>query len=147
MRLKIELVPSTSWGDNLRSELSKTEWTKISRATSDKADGKCEVCGQKPRTRRPDCHEIWEYDDENKVQKLIGLVALCSTCHKAKHLGRTLSVEPIEVQERVLKKIMAMNDFDQKDLEAYVAEVFYEHHLRSQHTWSVDTSWLKGSQK
>jgi hypothetical protein len=24
-----------------------------------------------------ECHEIWEYNDEDKIQKLIGLISLC----------------------------------------------------------------------
>ena len=31
------------------------------------------------------CHEEWAYDDETLVQKLTGLVALCSRCHLVKH--------------------------------------------------------------
>jgi len=141
--LEIELVPSSSWGDNLRKELSASKWRKLSISCSDRAGGRCEVCGTKPRNRRPDCHEIWEYDDVKKVQRLVGLVALCTTCHKAKHLGRTLSVESAEVRDRVLMKLMKMNEMSVDELEAYIIEVFKKYEERSRHKWTVDTSWLE----
>lgn len=34
---------------------------------------------------RLECHEVWEYDEENSIQRLSGLLALCTWCHKVKH--------------------------------------------------------------
>ena len=152
MGLSIELVPSSSWGNNLRSEanLSKREWGKLRKACYESAGHKCEICGGvgwrryngKPKSI-VECHEIWAYDDKKKVQTLKGLIALCPTCHKAKHLGRTLSVESQEVQDKVLSQLMKINDLDVDELEEYIVEVFQKHAERSQHKWSLDLSWLK----
>lgn len=145
MILKVELVPSTSWGNNLRSEanLSKAQWDKLRKQCYRDANYKCEVCNGKGDKWPVECHEIWHYDDANKVQTLRGLIALCPTCHKAKHLGRTLSVESQEVQDKVLRQLMKINDLDVDELEEYIVEVFQKHAERSQHRWSLDLSWLK----
>ena len=145
MILKVELVPATSWGNNLRSEanLSKAQWDKLRKQCYRDANYKCEVCNGKGDKWPVECHEIWHYDDVNKVQTLKGLIALCPTCHKAKHLGRTLSVESQEVQDKVLRQLMKINDLDVDELEDYIVEVFQKHAERSQHRWSLDLSWLK----
>ena len=90
-----------------------------------------------------ECHEIWSYDDRKKVQTLKGLIALCPTCHKAKHLGRTLSVEKPPVRDKVLIHILEQNEMTVDELEAYIVEVFEEHSERSRHQWKIDLSWLE----
>ena len=51
-RLTVELIPSTCWFSNLRSELSKEEWDRLRRATYERASQRCEVCGQRGRRTR-----------------------------------------------------------------------------------------------
>lgn len=34
---------------------------------------------------RLECHEVWEYDEENSIQRLSKLLALCTPCHRVKH--------------------------------------------------------------
>ena len=84
MKLTVELVPRSLWGINLRSELPKSKWDKLRKATYKKANFVCEICGGVGRKWPVECHEIWHYDDENKVQRLDGLIALCPPCHQVK---------------------------------------------------------------
>ena len=90
-----------------------------------------------------ECHEIWEYDDNTHTQTLKGLISLCPTCHKAKHLGRTLSVEPQHVKDEVLFKMIELNVMTVDELEAYIVEVFETWQRRSQHDWVLDLTWLE----
>jgi hypothetical protein len=146
MKLTIELVPKSSWGNNLRSEanLSKEAWDKLRKSSYKKAGYRCEVCkGQGPKWP-VECHEIWDYDDEKGVQTLKGLVSLCPICHKAKHLGRTLSVEPEEIKTEVLLKIMDLNSFTEEQLEEYIISVFDKWQERSSKSWALDLTWLEG---
>lgn len=145
MKLTIELVPQSSWGNNLRSEanLSKAQWDKLRKASYKQAGYKCEVCGGKGSKWPVECHEIWEYDDQNKTQTLKGLISLCPTCHKVKHIGRTLSVEPPEVQSRVLHKLASVNNLTPQETEDYIVQVFEVWNERSQHQWTLDLSWLE----
>lgn len=38
-----------------------------------------------PSKVRLECHEVWDYDDAMRVQRLSELVALCTRCHQVKH--------------------------------------------------------------
>ena len=99
------------------------------------------------RTRRSG-HEIWEYDDMRfgnmtHTQTLKGLISLCPTCHKAKHLGRTFSVEPQHVKDEVLFKMVELNNMTVEELENYIISVFETWQRRSQHDWVLDLTWLE----
>jgi hypothetical protein len=50
-----------------------------------------EICKETGKTQgykhNVECHEIWEYNDEDKIQKLIGLISLCPICHLTKNIS------------------------------------------------------------
>jgi hypothetical protein len=142
MKLSVELVPQSSWGNNLRSEanIPRSEWDILRKKCYKDAGYVCEICSGKGNRHPVECHEKWEYNDQTKTQKLVGLIALCPTCHKAKHLGRTLSVE--RGKDRVLMHMMKVNDMSVDDLESYIVEVFEVWQERSGHAWKLDLSWL-----
>ena len=145
MKLQIELVPQSSWGNNLRSEanLSKAQWDTLRKESYRKADYKCEICFGKGPKWPVECHEIWHYDDNTKTQTLKGLISLCPTCHKAKHIGRTLSVEPQYIQDQVIQHLTLMNNLTPQQTENYIVEVFNVWRERSLHQWKLDLSWLE----
>jgi hypothetical protein len=144
MKLTIELVPQSSWGNNLRSEanLSKAQWDKLRKASYKRAGYRCEICSGKGSKWPVECHEIWEYDDQKHIQTLKGLISLCPTCHKAKHIGRTLSVEPPAAQALVLNQLATLNQMTPVQLEEYLVHVFEVWGQRSQHQWTLDLTWL-----
>jgi hypothetical protein len=133
-KLTIELVPSTSWGDNLRSKLPKDTWDVLRRKCYQDADYCCEVCGKRGLVH---AHEIWNYDDEKHIQKLNRLIALCPTCHGVKHFGRT---QAIGKGEEALKHLMVVNSWTRKQVLDYVAKSFAIWQKRSQYIWKVDIS-------
>ena len=147
MKLTVELVPQSSWGNNLRSEanLSKAQWDKLRKKSYQKANYRCEICGGKGPKWPVECHEIWHYDDETHTQTLKGLISLCPTCHKAKHLGRTLSVESQEVQSEVILKLATVNQLNPQQTEEYIVKVFEQWQQRSQHQWDLDLTWLQSN--
>jgi len=81
MKLTIELVPSTAWYSNVRSNVSKEVWDIIRKKSYAKANYKCEVCGDVGTNQgvghKVECHEIWHYDDDSHTQTLTGLISLC----------------------------------------------------------------------
>ncbi len=137
MRLTIELVPQTSWGDNLRKALTTSAWDKIRKATYAKYGHRCGICGAEGRLN---CHEIWEYDDEHHNQRLRGFIALCEWCHHVKHLGRAsiLAAQGKLDYERVVQHYMAVNGCDRATFEQQRKEAFRLWKARSQHEWDVD---------
>lgn len=144
MKLTVELVPSTSWGNNLRKEanLSKNEWDALRKASYKKAGYKCEICGGKGNKHPVECHEIWEYDDSSKTQTLKGLISLCPPCHKVKHLGFAFS-QGGEVFTKSVDHLISVNGLSPQEALDYVLSVFEQHTIRSQYDWHLDLSWLE----
>jgi hypothetical protein len=86
-RLTVELVPSTCWYTNVRSNVSKAVCDRLRRRVAAQTGNRCEICGGRGRRWPVECHEVWHYDDEVKVQRLERLAALCPACHEVKHAG------------------------------------------------------------
>lgn len=86
LKLKIQLIPRKAWNRNLRSVLSTEEWQNLRTRTLQRAGNKCEVCGNDKHLH---CHEQWEFDPVTRTQKLVGLQAVCESCHAIIHFGRT----------------------------------------------------------
>ena len=93
-KLTIELIPVGTWGSNLRSMMTQTQWDKLRKHCYAEAGHVCEICGDsglnQGRKHAVEAHEIWTYDDANCVQTLERIHILCPRCHQVKHLGRTL---------------------------------------------------------
>jgi len=142
-KLTIELVPSTCWFSNVRSELPKKEWDRLRKESYAKANHKCEVCGGSGREQgykhSVECHEIWHYDDENKIQTLEGLISLCPRCHQVKHMGRTTVIGK---QAVAFKHLEEVNGWDHKQVVEYVAHAFLEHRWRSNFEWKLNVGIL-----
>jgi len=139
-RLTVELVPRSSWGNNLRSALTHAEWDKLRKAIYRRAGDKCEVCGSKGTRHPVECHEIWGYDDTAHVQTLQGLVALCPSCHEVKHFGRA---EGFGHGERALRHLMTVNGWEEAETKAYLVRAFDLWARRSRYGWTVDLTWLE----
>jgi hypothetical protein len=81
IKLTIELIPKTCFFSNVRTLLPKKYWDLLRRSSYAKAGYKCEICGESGKNQgykhEVECHEIWEYNDRLKIQKLLGLVSLC----------------------------------------------------------------------
>lgn len=134
-KLTIELVPSTAWGANLRSILSKPEWDKLRKIVYREAGYVCEVCGGKGSKWPVECHEVWKYDDKLFIQKLERMIALCPACHEVKHIGfagtRGRGTEAI-------KHLAKVNGWNLEYAESYVRSMFMLWESRSRHEWTLD---------
>lgn len=137
--LQIELVPSTSWGDNLRSKLPRSQWDRLRKACYANAGFRCELCGGKGRRHPVECHEIWSYDETDFVQKLEGLIALCPACHRCKHPGNT---RRIGLGHLIEPHLMKVNGWAQEQAQHAQGWALMEWDARSAHQWTVDIDWL-----
>lgn len=140
MKLGIELVPSSTWSWNLRSELSSGEWDKLRKSVYQRANYCCEVCGGKGSKHPVECHERWRYDDLRHIQTLVGLEALCPKCHMVRHIGLTFKRGLGHV---ALAHLVKINGCTLREAENMVTEAFAVWQLRSTHEWKLDTSWLR----
>ncbi len=59
VQLTIELVPSTSWYNNVRSIVTRAQWDKLRAIVYDKAWHLCEICEGVGPKHPVECHEVW----------------------------------------------------------------------------------------
>ena len=138
--LTVELVPSTAWGKNLRSELSKKDWDKLRKQAYADAGHHCEVCGGQGRRHPVECHEVWEYDDVNHIQRLVRLTALCPSCHQVKHFG----LAQIQGREKqAIAHMMKVNHWTERQAREHVRDAARLWNQRSEHQWTLNLSWLE----
>ena len=64
LKLKIELVPNTSWYNNLRKYIDIKDWDRIRKQTYANYEHRCGICGGEGRLN---CHEILDYDGKKHV--------------------------------------------------------------------------------
>jgi hypothetical protein len=147
-KLGIELVPLPMQGYNVRSRISPNSWKSVCTETHRKANAgakhyTCEICHQTGKSQgfpHPvECHEIWDYDDQNHIQKLTGLLTLCPLCHKAKHYGLS---KKSGYEQRVRQHMLQVNNWTEHELNAHIAEAFCLVKQRSQEYWTLDLTYL-----
>ena len=137
LKLTIELVPASSWGNNLRSVLKPHMWKTIREEVYKKYNGKCAICKAKGKLH---AHEVWEYDDDNHIQNLVGIIALCKLCHAIKHFGHT-ELEDAKGKidkEKVIRHFMKVNSCSREDFMKHKIEVQKEFEKRSRHDWQLN---------
>lgn len=139
-KLSIELVPSTSWFNNVRAVVTKKQWDYLKSQVASKAYHLCEICGGTGPKHPVECHEIWSFDNKNSIQKLDGMIALCPSCHMVKHIGFA-GIQGKQAQ--ALRHLMFVNKMTSKIAEAYIEAAFKVWAERSQKQWTLDISHLK----
>ena len=139
MKLTIELVPSTCWCSNLRDHLSADEWNVVKKHTAKLAGNCCEICSGVGPKWPVECHEVWSYDDKNKIQTLIRTIALCPDCHQVKHFG----LASINGQaEKALNHFMKVNEMSYERSIKYIQKSFDTYEKRSKKEWTLNIDWL-----
>lgn len=143
-KLTIELVPSTCHFSNVRTTISSKEWDKIRFISYAAANNKCQICNDSGKNQgynhNVECHEIWHYDDKNHIQKLVGLISLCPTCHQVKHIGRAIAIGKQSVCYAQLRKV---NKWTQEQIDDHVNKSFEIYKERSKYEWKLDISLLE----
>jgi hypothetical protein len=137
LRLTIELVPKTSWYNNMRKVIPQKAWDKLRKSVYAEYGHRCGICGAEGRL---ECHEIWEYDDQNHTQTLRGFIALCPLCHRVKHIGLAgiLALKGELDCEQVVLHFMKVNECSRDVFEQHKKQAFEQWRLRSQYQWVVN---------
>lgn len=132
------MVPEECWFANLRSVLTPADWDRVRKAAYARAKWQCRICGAKGRL---EAHEQWRYDEENALQTLEDVLALCRNCHEVKHISRTqLMGKGAEAMEH----FMRVNGCSQMDFHAALGEANEAYRRRNQvEGWVTDISWLE----
>lgn len=135
--LKIDMVPSTSWGNSLHRHLPSGVWKSLREKTLISSGYKCTICGS---TEKLHCDEVWAYDNRKKVQSLVRLQILCSMCHFVKHIGHAgvLAREGKLDYSAVVEHFLAVNNCDLIIFEEHACRAKMLWKERSKHKWKVD---------
>ncbi len=137
--LTVELVPQTCWYFNVRSKVSKQDWDKLRRYSYQQAGNRCEICGGVGHQHPVECHEIWHYNDEQHIQRLIGLIALCPSCHEVKHMGYSNTQGRGDI---AVAHLAHVNGWSVQEAEEYVEQCFETWLERSRHQGTLNISYL-----
>lgn len=135
--LKIELIPTSCWWSNVRSNVTKSQWDLIRKNTYKNTDYKCEICGGQGTKHPVECHEVWNYDEENQLQTLKGFVSLCPLCHEVKHFGLA---NKLGNGQRALERFTTINNLNSKEAHLFLRKFFMIHRKRSMIEWNFDIS-------
>ncbi len=139
-RLTVELVPKTSWYNNVRALVDELGWDRIRRQVYRQADYRCEICGGRGPEHPVECHEVWRYDDRTRMQMLVRMIALCPACHQVKHLGFA-NVKGKGQQARA--HLARVNGWTLEQADAHISEAFRVWAQRSQGSWTLDLEGLR----
>lgn len=141
--LKLELIPKLAQFSNVRTMIKPSEWDKIRKLSYKLANGVCEVCGDTGKNQGYkhdlECHEVWFYDDENKIQILNKLISLCPLCHLCVHYGRARTTKKKLQCRNHIKKI---NKWTLLQVDKHILDSFELHKERSKYYWKLDISIL-----
>lgn len=140
-KLKIELVPEKSWGNNLRALLTDHQWKKVREDVYKKAQYECVICGASSPGRRHkvECHERWHYDDKQCIQTLVDLEALCTLCHKTKHIG---FAEKSGKLDDCIAQLCKVNNITSTQAKEYILWAYEQQKKRSAIRWQLNLTWF-----
>jgi hypothetical protein len=135
-----ELIPRSSWFNNLRSLLAQDQWDIIRKQAYRAAGYRCEICGGKGEKWPVEAHERWWFDDKNSIQYLDGLIALCPLCHKVKHIGFTEIRGGVPAYIAARAWMARINNWSEDVCEIAIREEFQRWEERNRINWKVDYS-------
>ena len=138
-RLTLDLIPHTCWFSNVRNHLEKEDWDKVRKKVFQDAPNVCEVCGGNGRKWPVECYEIFEYNENTKIQKLVRLVALCPACHQVKHFGKA---QMDGKEDEALTHLCKVNGWTRSYGRKYINEQMDIYYQRSEIEWQLDLSYL-----
>ncbi len=139
LKLNFEIIPTGAFNFNLRSQFSKNAWDIIRKDAYSRSNGKCAICGA-PKTRL-EAHEVWDFNKENKVQKLVDVIGICHSCHTVIHINRAHLTNEIDKAIAHFKKVNGV------DYQGYITALKKANEnnleLSKIYDWSLDLSYLK----
>jgi hypothetical protein len=119
--LTIELIPKSCQGHSLYHNWPQKWWDKLRKLVYSRAGLVCEICGGGPEI---ECHEVWSFNIEKKVQKLEYFVCLCTSCHRAKHFGHAYLTGR---GREAMKHLMKVNSWTLEQTLDYIDKVYNIH--------------------
>ena len=152
--VRVELIPRTAWFGSLAKLLTIGSWRKVKGGIIKESDGRCRVCGgitnwdpirAVRRSIGIEAHEIWRYyrslDGGPGVQRLVGIMPVCGSCHMMFHLGLA---QVQGVVDYAAVRLQYFNYWEDREAEVFVKWAFELFHKRSEMEWVADVSLVDG---
>jgi hypothetical protein len=124
----VENIPTSLLHMNPRTVKGKAWWERNRRKLYEAAGHRCEICGVVGKRHPVEAHERYDHDEASRppCQRLLGLIALCPSCHAVKHLYRThaVSIEQGDpsIYENTPRHLADVNGWDDTQVQGYLAE-------------------------
>lgn len=133
------MIPSSSWGKNLRAVLKRPEWDVVRKAAYMRSGYCCVVCGGRGPTYPVEADEAWSYDMGTGNQTLATVASLCPDCHSIRHWGKT----QLDGREKEITRHLAfVNGTSPHETARLIDEGISTWHRRNAMKWTVDYSWV-----
>lgn len=154
--LAVCMIPIGNWAKNVRAVVARDVWdamryyllaTKEMPAYMRQLDLprpdwrsviQCRCCG----TRRDnlELHEVWDFDDAAKVQRLVEFISICDLCHNVIHFGRA---SQLGLADDAFEHLQAVNGLTKAKAKKHVERAYAMWEKRSVESYAVDMSHLK----
>jgi hypothetical protein len=148
LKLRIELVPKQCWGRSIRRRLldakpsHRSDWNSLRSLILADQGSECNICGSK---KNPHCHEVWAYDFDHCIQRLMRFQVVCAMCHLVTHIGcaeHVANESNLDIAD-VKKHFMKVNGLkDKKAFEEHKAEAMAlwkeQSKQKSKQKWKMD---------
>lgn len=148
-RLPITLIPVTALA-NARTVLTPDQWDQVRSLCYSRAGHKCEACGTSYPSGAPtgtggwEAHEMWEFREAERIQRLDRILCLCQRCHAVTHYSHTRSRSGSDaVAAAALTHLAATNGWTVAEAALYVRRELAICKSRSQRTWRLELSLLR----
>ena len=138
--LEIELIPSSCWYTNVRSNVKAATWDRMQRIEFQRTNNRCEICDGVGSNHPVELHEKWLFDDVRQIQILTGMLVLCPSCHAVKHFGLALEQGK---SEEILRWLIKINHLTTNDAVAHIQKSIEIFKIRSQFQYRLELSYLK----
>lgn len=139
--LFVDLIPRSCWFKNVRNNIKPSDWDLIRKHIYSRVNYKCECCGIDTKLNKIqiEAHERWNYDDINKIQKLVRIIALCRDCHQSTHIGYANLTGNYQKAFNHLKKV---RKFDDINCQNHIEKAFKLWNIRNKYNWELDLSLI-----
>jgi hypothetical protein len=139
LKLKLEPIPKSLWGQNLRTALGPERWKALRQSVAQK---RCAICGSMERLVG---HEVWKYHDRpnGSVAKLTRIETACTKCHDIIHWGNTCRlVADGKISQRAYlalrRHFRTVNKCLQRDFDRHIEKSVAIAVSRSMKEWKID---------
>jgi hypothetical protein len=142
MKLIIDLVPASTWGQSCAKVMKRADWNDMRRAVFERQKHRCGICGKKTELK---CHELWEYDEKGSIQRLVGFQGVCGLCHFATHFGfaeRLAAMGGLDL-DAVIAHACSVNRCTRNKWAQHRTDAFAIWRRRNEHKWTINwADWI-----